>query len=154
VTAVCPGRSHPALGKAAAERNTDDEAESAADDSSGSAAGRIHVVEQVELKEIRGSESVESVLVADRETGEETVIEADGVFFQLTDNPNSDIARSAGVKVDEEGYIVTDARGRTNIEGIYAVGDVTAGPLKMVVAALAQASAAAADIYQSLTGRQ
>jgi len=154
VTAVCPGRPHPALANGPAGGDSDDEVESATDNSTASAAGRISVIEQVELKEIRGEENVESVLIADRVTGHTREVETEGVFFQLEDRPNSDIAKSAGVQLDDQGYVITDNHGRTNRDGIYAIGDVTASGLKMVVAALAQAAAAATDIFHSLAERQ
>ena len=134
VTVVCQGRSFPALGNGIDER--------------------IRIIEQVELKEIRGEANVQSVLIADAGTNRTREIETDGVFFQLEGRPNSDIVKSTGVQLDEQGYIITDASGRTNIDGIYAIGDVTTGLLKMVVAALAQGAAAATDIFHSLGKRQ
>ena len=113
---------------------------------------RINVMENMQLKEIKGDLSVQSVVVADPETGTVKEIDTDGVFFQLEDLPNSSIAKPVGINVDDNDYIIVDSRGRTNIDGIYAIGDVTTCPLKMVTTAVSQAAVASLDIFRYISG--
>lgn len=54
-----------------------------------------------------------------------TSLETDMVVLSLGVRPNSDLAREAGLEVNERGYIVTDDEMRTSDPDIYAVGDVT-----------------------------
>jgi thioredoxin reductase (NADPH) len=82
----------------------------------------------------------------DKATGNKEEIPADGIFFQQEGVPNSQIAKKPGIKLDKDGYILADERGRTNIQGVYAMGDVTSSPTKLVVTAVAQAAAAAYDV--------
>ena len=104
----------------------------------------------MELKEIKGDIKVKSVVLFNKETEETKEIDTDGVFFQLEGIPNSQIARESGIKVDKDGYIIVDDRGRTKIDGVYAIGDITISPTKLVVTAMAQAAAAAIDILEHI----
>jgi len=61
--------------------------------------------------------------------------------------PHSQIAKEAGVKVDDSGYIIVDEQQRTNVRGVYAAGDVTAGRVKQIGAAVGQAIEAATDAF-------
>jgi thioredoxin reductase (NADPH) len=109
---------------------------------------KIEILYGMELKEIKGDINVKSVVLFNKETGKIKEIDTDGVFFQLGDIPNSQIARESGIKVDKDGYIIVDDKGRTGIDGIYAVGDITACPTKLVVTAIAQAAVAAIDVSE------
>jgi thioredoxin reductase (NADPH) len=99
------------------------------------------------VKEIRGDTKVRSVVVHNKKTDEDKEIEVDGVFVQVGEVPNSQLAVKAGVKVDERGYIIVDERQRTNIAGVYAAGDVTNGPVKQVGTAVGQAIVAATEAF-------
>ena len=108
---------------------------------------RIEVLINMQLGEIKGDTKVKSIVLSDRETGNTKEIETDGVFFQLEDIPNSHIAKNASIIVDDNDYIIVDSRGRTNIDGVYAVGDVTTCQIKMVITAVSQAAVTAIDAF-------
>ena len=101
---------------------------------------KIHFNKVVE--KIIGSEKVESLLLKDTKTGEKTELKVDGVFVSIGEVPQNDLAKKLGVKLDENGYIVVDREGRTNVEGVYAAGDITDG-LRQVVTACAEGAIAA-----------
>ena len=61
---------------------------------------------------------------------------------QSVKSRKNDLAKKLGVKLDESGYIVVDKEGRTNVEGVYAAGDITDG-LRQVVTACAEGAIAA-----------
>ena len=63
--------------------------------------------------------------------------------------PSNDIAKSAGVEIDKRGYIVTDKSQKTNIQGIYAAGDITGGVNQWVVAC-GEGAVAALSAYDDL----
>jgi len=109
---------------------------------------KINVLTGVEVKEIKGDIKVKSVVLSDKETDDIREIETDGIFLQLEEEPNSQLAKSVGIKVNEKGYIVVDEKGRTNFDGVYAVGDVTDGSVKKVITAVAQAFVAVNDIFE------
>jgi len=111
---------------------------------------KVEILRNMELKEIKGDINVKSVVLINKETGETKEIDTDGVFFQLEGIPNSQIARESGVKVDNNGYIFVDNRGKTNIDSVYAIGDVTTCPIKLVLTAVAQAASAAIDVVKHI----
>ena len=111
---------------------------------------KVDILRDMELKEIKGDIKVKSVVLYHKETGEAKEIYTDGVFFQLEGIPNSQIAKEYGIKVDKDGYIIADDKGRTSKEGVYAIGDVTNCPTKLIVSAVAQAAAASLDILDRI----
>ena len=99
------------------------------------------------VKEIKGENLVKSILVYNNKTGETFEIETEGVFINIGEEPNSQIAKEAGIQVDERGYIMVDNRQRTNIPGVYAAGDVTNYPIKQIGVAVGQGIIAAEEAY-------
>lgn len=114
---------------------------------------KIEILGNMELKEIKGDNKVKSVVLVDKATEHTKEIDTDGIFFQLEGIPNSQIARESGIKVDKDGYILVDDKARTNIDLVYAVGDITASPTKMVITAVAQAAGAALDVLMRIKKR-
>jgi len=108
----------------------------------------IEVFVNMEAKEIKGDMKVKNVIITDRKTGSTKEIETDGVFIQLEETPNSYLAGKAGVRVNENKYIIANEKGLTNINGVYAVGDVTDCPVKKTITAAAQAVIAVNNIVE------
>ncbi len=108
---------------------------------------KVEILWNTELKEIKGDVKVRSAILTNNKTGETKEINVDGVFVQVGEVPNSQFAKEAGVGVDERNFIVTDARQRTNIRGVYAAGDVTNGPVKQIGTAVGQAIVAATEAF-------
>jgi len=101
----------------------------------------VKVVYNSLVKEIRGKDKVEEVVVVNNETGEETVIKAEGVFIYVGLVPKSDLLKDI-VEVDKFGYIKTNENMETNIPGIYAIGDVRVKNLRQIVTAAADGAIA------------
>jgi thioredoxin reductase (NADPH) len=108
---------------------------------------KIEFLWNAEVKEIKGNKTVKSVIVVNNKTGEQKEIEANGVFVQVGEIPNSDFAKKVGINVDNEGYIIVDSQQRTNIPGVYAAGDVTTNPVKQIGTAVGQGIVAATDAF-------
>jgi len=107
----------------------------------------LEILWNTEVKEIVGENVVGKALLHDNRTGETKELKLDGVFIQVGEDPNSQLAKKAGVKVDREGYIIVDGRQRTNIPGVYAAGDVTNHPVKQIGTAVGQGITAALEAY-------
>jgi len=107
----------------------------------------VEIMWNTELKEIKGDTKVKGAILANNKTGETREIDVDGVFVQIGEAPNSQVAKEAGVKVDKAGYIIVDDRQRTNIAGVYAAGDVTIGPVKQIGTAVGEAIIAASEAF-------
>ncbi len=107
----------------------------------------VEIMWNTELKEVKGDTRVKGVVLVNNRTGETKEISVDGVFVQVGEAPNSQIAEEAGIEVDKAGYIVVDSRQRTNISGVYAAGDVTNGTVKQIGTAVGQAIIAASEAF-------
>ena len=108
---------------------------------------KVEILWNTELREIKGDVKVESAVLFNNKTGEDVEINVDGVFVQAGEVPNSQVAKEAGVYVDKESYIIVDERQRTNIDGVYAAGDVTIAPVKQIGTAVGQAIVAAVEAF-------
>lgn len=101
------------------------------------------------VEEIGGKETVSSVGLFNLETSERKKLAVDGVFASVGVLPQNEIARSLGLKLDENGYIVVDAGQRTSVAGVYAAGDITGG-VRQVVIACAKGAVAALSSTEAL----
>jgi thioredoxin reductase (NADPH) len=107
----------------------------------------VEILPRRRVKEILGKESVTGLRIEDLESGEEAEIEVDGVFVEIGKKPNTDFLRGM-VEMDEKGFIVVDMRQRTNVEGLYAAGDVaTSNFWKQLGVAVGEGTTASIDAY-------
>jgi len=107
----------------------------------------VETLLNIEVREVRGEKLVNKAILFSNQTQETREMLVDGIFVQVGEDPNSQLARDAGVAVDEDGYIVVDMLQRTNITGVYAAGDVTNHPVKQVGTAVGQGTTAATEAY-------
>ena len=109
----------------------------------------IPVLWDTEVKEIRGQERVEDVLLINNKTSETTEFKTDGVFIAIGYTPAIELAEKLGLEINEDGYIKHDGKHRTNIPGIYSAGDVEGG-YKQIVTASGQGAEAAMTLFEDL----
>lgn len=112
----------------------------------------VEVLWDSEVKKIAGSDHLEQIQIANKKTGEKTVLSVDGVFVAVGIRPQSE-AFADLVKTDENGYFVAGEDCRTNIEGIYAVGDIRTKKLRQVITAAADGANAVASAREYLFKR-
>lgn len=103
---------------------------------------KIPIIWNTTLQEIKGKQKVQEAILEDTKTGQTKTIKTDGIFIAIGEEPINKLAQDIGVKLDKAGYIVTDKQQRTNIEGVYAAGDITGG-LNQWVTACAEGAIAA-----------
>jgi thioredoxin reductase (NADPH) len=108
---------------------------------------KIEIISNTNVREIKGDKFVNSVVF---DSGE--VFMLDGLFIEAGSVPSTALAKEIGAKLDENGYIVVDSAMRTNIDGIYAAGDITTGSnqWRQVVTACAEGGIAASSAYTDL----
>jgi thioredoxin reductase (NADPH) len=103
-----------------------------------------------EVKEIKGEKLVNKVVLLSNKTGHTAELQVDGVFVQVGESPNSQIAKEAGVETDDNCYIKVDVTQRTNIPKVYAAGDVTNTPVEQIGTAVGQGIIAALSAYRDI----
>jgi thioredoxin reductase (NADPH) len=111
---------------------------------------RIRFVWDTEVLEVLGDQSVTGVRVRDVRTGEESVLEATGLFIAIGHDPRSGLFRGQ-VRLDEDGYVLVDAPStHTNVPGVFAAGDVVDHIYRQAVTAAGTGCAAALDAERFL----
>jgi thioredoxin reductase (NADPH) len=116
---------------------------------------KIEVIWNAVLKEIHGESTVERVTIEDTVTGEQRELATNGVFVAIGHKPNTALFAD-DVKLDVNGYIVKSPDGstRTNVEGVFAAGDVADYTYRQAVTAAGTGSMAAIDAERWLAGRE
>jgi alkyl hydroperoxide reductase subunit F len=100
--------------------------------------------------EITGSEGkVNGLKYKDRATGEEHLVPLEGVFVQIGLVPNTEFLRGT-VELSKFGEIIIDAKGHTNVPGVFAAGDCTNVPYKQIVIAAGAGATAALSAFDHL----
>ena len=104
-----------------------------------------------EIIELLHDEKVIGIRLRNVKTGEETTLACDGVFVSIGRKPSSELVKDQ-VEVDPAGYIIADESTRTNIPGVFAVGDVRTKALRQVVTAVADGASAVHYAEEYLAG--
>jgi thioredoxin reductase (NADPH) len=101
------------------------------------------------VEEIKGEMLVESVVLKDTQTGELKQHPTNGVFISVGYIPHTELAEQLGVELDESGHIIIDKNQKTNVENVYAIGDVCIG-LKQWVVACGEGAVAATSAFEDI----
>ncbi|WP_405267207.1 thioredoxin-disulfide reductase [Methanobrevibacter sp.] len=109
----------------------------------------INTILNATVDEIKGEMLVESVVLKDTQTGELTELPINGVFVSVGYIPHTELANQLGVQLDESGHIITDKNQKTNIDYVYAIGDVCVG-LKQWVVACGEGAVAATSAFTDI----
>lgn len=109
----------------------------------------IEVIANASVVEIRGDRMLKEV-VLDREVNGSRVLKLDGLFIEVGLVPESGLAKSLGVKCNDNGEVVVNEAGETSILGVFAAGDVTTSPFKQAIIAAAQGVLASYSAYRYL----
>ncbi|MEF8847693.1 MAG: thioredoxin-disulfide reductase [Candidatus Thermoplasmatota archaeon] len=102
----------------------------------------VEILFNKEVEKINGEENVESLTIKDKNKNKTEELQVDGVFISIGVVPQNKLAKQVGIKTDNKGYIVTDKEMKTNVDGIYAAGDITGGIRQIITAASRGAIAA------------
>ena len=110
----------------------------------------VTVHTNAQTTEITGDGSkVNGLNYKDRATGAEHHIELAGVFVQIGLVPNTEFLKGT-VDLSKFGEIMVDAKGHTNVPGVFAAGDCTTVPFKQIVIAAGEGSKAALSAFDHL----
>ena len=105
------------------------------------AAGNVHLVWNSVVSKLLYDKTLTGITVQNVESGETSNIECSGLFVAVGRLPNTALFKDA-VELDDSGYIVADESTRTNIPGVFAVGDVRTKALRQIVTACADGAVA------------
>ena len=106
----------------------------------------VTVIKNVQTKEITGTDKVNGITYADRDTGEVSHIELQGVFVQIGLIANTDWLGET-VERNRMGEIAVDKHNATSLPGVFAAGDCTDSVYKQIVIAMGAGAAAALGAF-------
>ncbi|MEU6409716.1 thioredoxin-disulfide reductase [Microbispora sp. NPDC046933] len=112
---------------------------------------KIRFVWDSEIADVLGEERISGVRVRNVKTGEESDLPVGGLFIAIGHEPRTDLVKGQ-VDLDEQGYIeVESPTTRTNIDGVFAAGDVVDHIYRQAITAAGTGCAAALDAERWLT---
>lgn len=110
----------------------------------------IKIYWNTETKEVLGDKKVDGVTVVNNQTNEETTIPIGAFFVAIGHKPNSDLFKGV-LDMDEAGYLQTvPGTSKTNVEGVFACGDVQDKIYRQAVTAAGSGCMAALDAERYL----
>ncbi|EME00692.1 alkyl hydroperoxide reductase subunit F [Pseudomonas stutzeri] len=110
----------------------------------------VRVLKMAQTTEVKGDgQKVTGLVYKDRATDEMHEVELEGIFVQIGLLPNSDWLKGS-VELSRFGEIIVDAKGQTNIPGVFAAGDVTTVPYKQIVIAVGEGAKASLSAFDHL----
>jgi thioredoxin reductase (NADPH) len=113
----------------------------------------IEVLWNTSTKEIVGDKTVNGVVVVNSKTGEEKKLDVQGFFVAIGHEPNSAIFKN-WLEMDDVGYIATvPGTSRTNVDGVFAAGDVADKTYRQAVTAAGTGCMAAIDAERYLASK-
>lgn len=95
-----------------------------------------------EVVELLSEQKLTAVKISNKLTGEAEILSCDGIFITIGRTPETELFQGQ-VELDQGGFIVADETTKTNIEGVFAAGDVRTKSLRQVVTAAADGATAA-----------
>ena len=105
-------------------------------------AANVRILWDSEVAELLGDEVLSEVKVRNIKTGEVQLLEAQGLFVSIGRKPATGLVKDQ-LTLDGAGYIMAGEDTKTNIPGVYAVGDVRTKELRQIVTAVADGAMAA-----------
>jgi thioredoxin reductase (NADPH) len=114
---------------------------------------KVDWVTNAVVDEVVGDNAVTAVRTRDVNTDEVSEIPADGLFVAIGHDPNTELFVGQ-LDMDEQGYLLTHDGTATNVEGVFAAGDVVDHTYRQAITAAGTGSMAALDAERWLTARQ
>lgn len=105
---------------------------------------KVEIIWNSAVEEVKGDKFVTSVILKDVNTGKTKEVKTDGIFLAIGHVPNTNIFKGK-VKMDDNGFIMTDRRMATDVPGVFAAGDVQDTRFKQAITASASGCQAAME---------
>ncbi len=111
---------------------------------------KIEIINNTNVVEIKGKDFLEKVILDNPYNGSKE-FHLQGLFIAIGHIILSELAKTLGVKTNEKGEIITDKEAKTNIEGVFAAGDVANTPFKQLITGVAEGCIGAYSAYEHIT---
>ncbi len=111
---------------------------------------KIKFLWESEVVDIKGDQKMQQAVIKNIKTNEETVLDVGGLFVAIGHVPNTKLFKNQ-IDMDDEGYIILKNKTHTNIEGVFAAGDVHDRSYRQAVTAAGFGCMAAIDVDKYLS---
>jgi thioredoxin-disulfide reductase len=111
-------------------------------------AGKATIITSTELKEIKGDGFVNQIVFKDRKSGEEKILDVQGVFVQAGYQPATVFLKDLVELNERKEVVVNFETFETKTSGLFAVGDVNSQKVKQIVVACGQGAVAVINAYK------
>ena len=111
---------------------------------------KINIRWNTEIETVGGDGTVNSLGVKDKDSKAFKTENFEGLFVAVGSSPEISFLEGLGLEIDDGGYIKVNELMETNVEGVYAIGDVTTTPLKQISTAVGDGSIAGQQVYEFL----
>lgn len=101
------------------------------------------------ITDIRGNDKLESIVLKNNDTNEENTLNIEGLFIAIGHIPVSSMCKNI-VDTDEKGYIISKEDCKTNIDGIFAAGDIRIKDVRQLTTACSDGTVAALNACKYL----
>jgi len=113
---------------------------------------KIEVVWNSEVVDVIGDAKVSGLHLRDRVTGAESTLDVTGLFVAIGHDPRSELVKGQ-IDLDDEGYVLVSGRTTaTNVDGVFAAGDLVDHTYRQAITAAGSGCAAALDAERYLAG--
>ena len=104
-----------------------------------------------DITDLLGENKVEGIAYKTKE-GQRKELKVQGVFIEIGATPGVVVAKELGVETDEDDFIIVEQDQSTNVENVYASGDVTTGSNKFrqIITAVAEGAVASGSVYKRI----
>ncbi len=110
----------------------------------------VTILKMAQTTEVKGDgQKVTGLVYKDRTSEALHEVQLEGIFVQIGLLPNSDWLKGT-VELSRFGEIIVDAKGQTNIPGVFAAGDVTTVPYKQIIIAVGEGAKASLSAFDHL----
>ena len=107
----------------------------------------IEIINTTNVTEVKGNKFVTSIML-DKPYKNSKELKLDGIFISIGLIPLSDLAKKIGVKTNDKGEIVINRKSETNVEGVFAAGDVVDTEFKQAITGVGEGVTAAYGVYK------
>ena len=110
---------------------------------------KLEILTPYDVVKIEGDKVVQNIDIKNKITNNIITLNVQGVFVAIGRKPDVEIFEN--IQLDKNGYIIVDEKMKTNIDGVFAGGDVRNTPLRQVITACSDGAIASASINEYLT---
>ncbi len=110
---------------------------------------KIEIINFTNVVKVNGENMIESVEL-DKEYNGSKTLALEGLFIFIGQIPQNDLAKQMGVKLNEQGEVIIDRNSKTNVEGVFAAGDIADAHFKQAITGASEGVIAAFGCYDHI----